>query len=121
VPLTLCLPDQAVLFGDANVMGVKKKGREIVLNSCGSFKLPEEVSGVLTTNRKICAIHLDAERNGVGTISHIPSGSKLSILGDGFNERTLKISWQDELYFVFREDVGIRTTAPAIIRKTSLA
>jgi hypothetical protein len=34
-------------------MGISKKGREIVLNSCGSFKLPEEVSGVLTTNRKI--------------------------------------------------------------------
>jgi hypothetical protein len=102
-------------------MGVSKKAREMVPNSSGSFKLPEGVSRVLTTNRKICALHLDAERDGLGTISHIPSGSKISILGHGFNERTLKISWQDELYFVFREDVGIRTTAPAISSKTSLA
>jgi hypothetical protein len=95
-------------------MDVSKKARETVLNRSSASKLAEGVSRVLTTNRKICAIHLDAERNRLGTISHIPSGSKISILGDGYNERTLKVSWQDELYFVFREDIGIRTRPQSV-------
>jgi hypothetical protein len=94
-------------------MDVSKKARETVLNRSSSSKLAEGVSGVLTTNRKICAVNVDGERNRLGAISHIPPGSRISICGDGFNERTVKISWQDELYVVFREDVDIRTTAPA--------
>jgi hypothetical protein len=119
MPAHFCLPDQAVLSGDASVMDVSAKAKVMVLNSSGSSKLAEGVSGVLITNRKICAVHVDAERNRLGAISHIPPGSRITICGDGFNERTLKISWQDELYVVFREDVDIRTTQS--VRKTSLA
>jgi hypothetical protein len=36
-------------------MGVSKKAKVMVLNSSGSCKLAEGVSGVLTTNREICA------------------------------------------------------------------
>jgi hypothetical protein len=78
-----------------------------------SSELTERVGRILTTYRKICAIHLDARRN-TGTISHIPPGSHVLVAGDGFNEQTVRISWQDELYFVFREDVGIRTPTPTL-------
>jgi hypothetical protein len=88
--------------------------REFVPKASGSSQLPEEARRLLTTDRKICAVHLDAQRNGFGTISHIPPGSQISVLGGGFNERTLRMSWQNELYFVFREDVGIETTAPSL-------
>jgi hypothetical protein len=83
----------------------------MVLNDSGPSDFSERAAQVLTTNRKICAIHLDTDRNRIGTISHIPTGSQIFICGDGFNERTVKISWQNESYFAFREDVNVRTVA----------
>lgn len=42
----------------------------------------------------------------LGTILQLPEGAELRLIGDGFNERTVKVAWEGANYFVFFEDLG---------------
>jgi hypothetical protein len=41
----------------------------------------------------------------LGRISRIPEGACLDICGDGYNDRTVKVRWQGQIYFVLRQDL----------------
>ena len=42
----------------------------------------------------------------LGTILQLPEGAQIRFIGDGFNERTVKVSWEGANYFVFLEDLA---------------
>jgi hypothetical protein len=37
--------------------------------------------------------------------AELPKGAVLLICGPGFNDRTLKVRWQDHAYYVFERDL----------------
>jgi hypothetical protein len=42
----------------------------------------------------------------MGTILQLPEGTQVRVCGDGFNERTVKVSWEGGgYYFLFFEDL----------------
>ena len=49
-------------------------------------------------------------RMRLGTILQLPEGVEVEVCGEGFDDRTTKISWQGGLYYIFTEDVEPRTT-----------
>ncbi len=60
--------------------------------------------------KSICALRIVTDDDGarrLGMLTQIGQEAQLEICGDGFNERTVKVRWQDTLYFVFRQDIGI--------------
>ena len=61
-----------------------------------------------TTQTRISAIHLEPSPNGakLGLITQIPAGVRLGVCGDGYNDRTVKVCWEDQFYFVFRADIS---------------
>lgn len=62
-----------------------------------------------TLCRNISAIQVLLDPFGgtrMGTILQLPEGAQLRLIGDGFNERTVKVSWEGGNYFVFLEDLG---------------
>lgn len=58
--------------------------------------------------KTISAVQLMATEQGesrLGPITQLPPSAQLQICGDGFNERTVKVRWQESFYFVFRQDL----------------
>ena len=58
--------------------------------------------------RKISAIQIIPEENGrvrLGAIAQLPEGAEVAGCGEGFNERTTKVCWEGQFYYIFREDV----------------
>ena len=41
----------------------------------------------------------------LGVISHLPQGSEITMCGNGFNDRTIKVEWQECYFYVFLEDL----------------
>jgi hypothetical protein len=63
-------------------------------------------------SRTIAAIQTTADRHGaaqLGVIARLPAGNKLTLVGSGFNDRTVKVCCQEALYFVFLEDLDKST------------
>jgi hypothetical protein len=72
----------------------------------GSFTLDSVNS--YTLSRNISAIQVLLDPVGgmrMGTILQLPEGAQLRLIGDGFNERTVKVSWEGGNYYVFLEDL----------------
>ncbi|MDQ2945937.1 MAG: hypothetical protein M3Y27_08345 [Acidobacteriota bacterium] len=75
--------------------------------------LPESftVENTIRLRRNICGIQIVAARKKpeakLGGICSLPAGAMLDICGKGFNERTIKVHWQDSFYFVFKQDVDL--------------
>ena len=63
--------------------------------------------GTFTVPKDISALELIPADSGVhsGQITPVPKGACLQICGQGFNERTIKVRWEDRLCFVFLQDV----------------
>ncbi|MBV9766299.1 MAG: hypothetical protein JOZ48_15740 [Acidobacteriaceae bacterium] len=58
--------------------------------------------------RNIAAIQAISDGQGhtrMGTILQLPEGTQVDVCGDGFNDRTVKVSCQSGFYFIFLEDV----------------
>ncbi len=56
----------------------------------------------------ISAFEIDADKNGserLGPVCTLPAGANLKACGEGFNERTLKVSCDERSYFVFLQDL----------------
>lgn len=49
----------------------------------------------------------------MGTILQLPEGTQVRVCGDGFNERTVKVSWEGGFYFLFAEDLEADRAAAA--------
>ena len=63
--------------------------------------------------QKISAIQLTPAHGGgarLGMITQLPQNARLEVCGDGFNDRTIKVRWQNSFYFVFRADLEITKT-----------
>ena len=62
-----------------------------------------------TVGKDIAAMQLIPAEDGarLGPISKIPKGAAIDILGEGFNERTLKIRYADSFYFIFSVDLEL--------------
>jgi hypothetical protein len=75
--------------------------REIPINGSS----PQES---YTLQRNISAIQVLPAPDGgmrLGTILQLPEGTQVRICGEGFNERTVKVSSEGGNYFIFLEDV----------------
>lgn len=61
-----------------------------------------------TLPRNVSAIQVLASPEGnvrMGTILQLPAGTQVRVCGDGFNERTVKVSSEGGYYFLFSEDL----------------
>ena len=85
----------------------------MLLPACSLVNRNSPISAGLPRNtytlaRNISAIQVLPGNEGsarLGTILQLPEGTQLRICGDGFNERTVKISCEGGHYFVFLEDI----------------
>ena len=67
------------------------------------------VQDTLIMSKDISALELLSTNTGAhsGQITPIPKDACLQVCGRGFNERTIKVRWQDRLCFVFLQDVDV--------------
>lgn len=64
-------------------------------------------SRILLT-KPIAAVQLEIGGDGnsrLGLLSQLPPGVEIAICGDGFNERTAKVTCHGHFYFVFLQDL----------------
>ena len=55
------------------------------------------------------AVQLQTHSNGsskLGLICQLPAGTALELCGEGYSERTVKVRYRDQFYFVFRHDLA---------------
>ncbi|HEX4808898.1 MAG TPA: hypothetical protein VH325_08210 [Bryobacteraceae bacterium] len=64
----------------------------------GTCTLLKTIAAIQTTARL-------ADPTQLGLITRLPCRVKLTLLGKGFNDRTVKVHCQDAIYFVFLEDL----------------
>lgn len=72
------------------------------------------ISSPITLSKVIAAINIRETEDGhtrLGLIAQLPTGAQLEVCGEGFNERTLKVRWEDRFYFVFVHDVEAKPKA----------
>lgn len=58
--------------------------------------------------KSIAVIRVIANEEGdlhYGGISELPKGAEVDLCGGGFNERTVKVHWRGEFFFVFLQDL----------------
>jgi hypothetical protein len=58
--------------------------------------------------KNISAIAIEADDAGkarCGLIEELPCGVEVTIVGDGFNGRTVRVQYNDRSYFVFLQDI----------------
>ncbi|MGA8028311.1 MAG: hypothetical protein WB992_14300 [Bryobacteraceae bacterium] len=66
--------------------------------------------------KNIAAIGANLGEDGkirMGVMSQLPEGADLEICGEGFNDRTIKVRWQEQFYFIFLQDVELPQTRTA--------
>jgi hypothetical protein len=62
----------------------------------------------MTLLKKIAAIQIERTEDGkqrFGLISELPRGARVSVCGQGFNARTVKVQCNGQYYFVFMQDI----------------
>jgi hypothetical protein len=60
-------------------------------------------------SKAISALAIEADECGgrqCGPIGQLSTGARLMPVGDGFNERTVKVQCHGRFYFVFLQDIG---------------
>jgi hypothetical protein len=45
------------------------------------------------------------DRIRMGTLLQLPEGAHVEINGEGFDDRTVRVSWEGNCYYIFREDL----------------
>ena len=45
------------------------------------------------------------DRIRMGTLLRLPEGARVEINGEGFDNRTVRIAWEGNCYYAFREDL----------------
>lgn len=67
-----------------------------------------EADQPFTLSGDVSAIELIRIENGdagLGPVLKIPEGAEIHFCGEGFNDQTLKVRWEDQFYFVFLQDL----------------
>ena len=62
------------------------------------YSLPKEIAA-------ITAMADDESLRGLSSISTLPMGAKLELIGGGFNNRTVRVRWNEQMYFVYCQDL----------------
>jgi hypothetical protein len=76
-----------------------------------TFQRPISASyaqNIYTLPRNVSAIQVLSAVDGspqMGTILQLPAGTQVRVCGDGFNDRTVKVTCEGGNYFVFFEDL----------------
>lgn len=58
------------------------------------------------TLKKIAAVQSAAD-GGLGLFTELPIGVEIETVGHGFSEATIKVRCYEQVYFVFRQDIGL--------------
>lgn len=69
---------------------------------------PQRPKTTYVLPRNLSAIQVIADGLGrirMGTILQLPEGAEVEVCGEGFNDRTMKITWEGGFYYIFIEDV----------------
>jgi hypothetical protein len=62
----------------------------------------------ITLCKNISALAIEADECGghrYGLIEQLPTGETVVLVGDGFNDRTVKVQSNGKYYFVFLQDI----------------
>ena len=71
----------------------------------------------LTLPKNTAAIQICPDNRGkirLGTLMQLPSGARLEVIGDGFDEHTARVAWEGSSYYIFLEEtdrVPLKTMA----------
>jgi hypothetical protein len=58
--------------------------------------------------RKIAAIQVAGNRGSrLGLFTELPEGTRVEICEVGFSDATVTVRAHDQVYFVFRQDIGL--------------
>jgi hypothetical protein len=74
--------------------------------------IPESIRPLrrYTLSRRVAAIRLTRAAHGsqgkLGEIVQLQPGTRLDCCGDGYNERTIKVHYAGDFYFVFLQDLA---------------
>jgi len=85
------------------------KATFIAQNQTAFMKEADLMEPTITLKKDVSALEIVRKKNASGPFgapAPISKGSRLEIFGTGFNERTLRVRFQDRLFFVFRQDLG---------------
>jgi len=63
-----------------------------------SSKLPKNIAVIRLVGNEERGLHF-------GGVSELPEGAEVDLCGEGFNERTVKVQWHGEFFFVFLQDL----------------
>lgn len=58
--------------------------------------------------KKISALAIEADDHGghrYGLIEQLPTAAQVMLIGDGFNDRTVKAQYNGKYYFLFLQDI----------------
>lgn len=58
------------------------------------------------TRKNVAAVQC-AEDGGLGLFTELPMGTEVEIVGPGFSVATLKVRCYEQVYFIFRQDIGL--------------
>ena len=61
--------------------------------------------------KNISAIQAFPEIGGgirMGTLIQLPQGAKVEMSGEGFDDRTTRVTWEGVSYYIFRDDIEER-------------
>jgi hypothetical protein len=82
-----------------------------------AFFIPENCGGqAVTLSRYVSAIQLVRKDDGtvkLGLLAQLSPGTQITICGEGFNDRTVKVHTQGHYYFVFAQDLDFQTRTAA--------
>lgn len=77
---------------------------------------PAVLNRVYTLSHDISAMQvLPFNENGarLSPVSRLPRGARIEACGDGFDDQTLKVSYEGQYYFVFLLDLELQRKAAA--------
>jgi hypothetical protein len=68
-------------------------------------------SSTIECRRRISAIRIAVRTTGevrLGALTQLEPGTLLELCGAGYNDRTIKVRWSQEVFYVFRDDLDLR-------------
>ena len=74
--------------------------------SKATYVLPRNAAAIQVLSDELGRIRM-------GAILKLPEGAEVSDCGEGFNDRTRKVSWQGGFYYIFTDDMELSNAARA--------
>jgi hypothetical protein len=98
------------MYSEERLSNESTTKEEVVLSEEVLY-IPESIRPLrsYTLSRRVAAIRLTRAGYGpqgkLGEIVQLQPGTRLDCCGDGYNERTIKVHYAGNFYFVFLQDV----------------